>query len=143
MLGPGRLREARARLEQAGQPQLLRFWAELGPARAAALLQELERLGPEELGEHCRRAAAAGAREQGPLERLDARMQPVPAGGLGSTRRSAPAELQRWEAEGGWRGARSRPERGCPAPARGSAPLLAGRHRPAAGLHRRSNPAAG
>lgn len=88
--------EARARLAGCGQSHLLRFWAELGPAERGALLAAL----PPELGEHCRLAAAAGARQRGPPERLDGRMEPLPARLLGSARRSGPAALERWEAEG-------------------------------------------
>ncbi|XP_050763997.1 UDP-N-acetylhexosamine pyrophosphorylase-like protein 1 isoform X2 [Gymnogyps californianus] len=89
--------EARAWLARCGQSHLLRFWAELGPAQRGALLAAL----PPGLGEHCRlAAAAAGARQRGPPERLDGRMEPLPAGLLGSVRRSGPAALERWEAEG-------------------------------------------
>lgn len=88
--------EARARLARCGQSHLLRFWAELGPAQRGALLAAL----PPGLGEHCRLAAAAGARQRGPPERLDGRMEPLPAWLLGSARRSGPAALERWEAEG-------------------------------------------
>lgn len=88
--------EARVRLARCGQSHLLRFWAELGPAQRGALLAAL----PPGLGEHCRLAAAAGARQRGPPERLDGRMEPLPARLLGSARRSGPAALERWEAEG-------------------------------------------
>lgn len=93
--------EVRARLERCGQGHLLRFWAELDTAQRGALLAAL----PPGLGEHCRLAAAAGARQRGPHERLDGRMEPLPPELLGSARRSGPAALQRWEAEGE-RGAR-------------------------------------
>lgn len=93
--------EVRAQLERCGQGHLLRFWAELDTAQRGALLAAL----PPGLGEHCRLAAAAGARQRGPPERLDGRMEPLPAELLGSARRSGPAALQRWEAEGE-RGAR-------------------------------------
>nr|XP_041575578.1 UDP-N-acetylhexosamine pyrophosphorylase-like protein 1 isoform X3 [Taeniopygia guttata] len=88
--------EVRARLERCGQGHLLRFWAELNTAQRGALLAAL----PPGLGEHCRLAAAAGARQRGPHERLDGRMEPLPPELLGSARRSGPAALQRWEAEG-------------------------------------------
>ncbi|XP_054704798.1 UDP-N-acetylhexosamine pyrophosphorylase-like protein 1 isoform X2 [Grus americana] len=88
--------ELRARLARCGQSHLLRFWAELGPAQRGALLAAL----PPGLDEHCRLAAAAGARQRGPPERLDGRMEPLPARLLGSVRRSDPAALERWEAEG-------------------------------------------
>ncbi|XP_053852385.1 UDP-N-acetylhexosamine pyrophosphorylase-like protein 1 isoform X1 [Vidua macroura] len=88
--------EVRARLERCGQGHLLRFWAELDTAQRGALLAAL----PPGLGEHCRLAAAAGARQRGPHERLDGRMEPLPPELLGSARRSGPAALQRWEAEG-------------------------------------------
>lgn len=83
-------------LERCGQDHLLRFWAELDTAQRGALLAAL----PPGLGEHCRQAAAAGARQRGPHERLDGRMEPLPPELLGSARRSGPAALQRWEAEG-------------------------------------------
>ncbi|NXD39740.1 UAP1L protein, partial [Copsychus sechellarum] len=88
--------ELRARLERCGQGHLLQFWAELDTAQRGALLAAL----PPGLGEHCRLAAAAGARQRGPPERLDGRMEPLPAELLGGARRSGPAALQRWEAEG-------------------------------------------
>lgn len=88
--------EVRAQLERCGQGHLLRFWAELDTAQRGALLAAL----PPGLGEHCRQAAAAGARQRGPHERLDGRMEPLPTELLGSTRRSSPTALQRWEAEG-------------------------------------------
>lgn len=88
--------EVRERLELCGQGHLLQFWAELDTAQRRALLAAL----PPGLGEHCRLAAAAGARQRGPPERLDGRMEPLPAELMGSARRSGPAALQRWEAEG-------------------------------------------
>ncbi|XP_068513218.1 UDP-N-acetylhexosamine pyrophosphorylase-like protein 1 isoform X4 [Anas acuta] len=87
--------EVRAQLARAGQGHLLRFWAQLGPAQRGALLAAL----PPGLGEHCR-LAAASARQPGPLEVLDGRMEPLPAELLGGARRSGPAALERWEAEG-------------------------------------------
>ncbi|XP_061459838.1 UDP-N-acetylhexosamine pyrophosphorylase-like protein 1 isoform X2 [Rhineura floridana] len=93
--------EIRALLERAGQSHLLRFWGELGQAQRDALLEELALLDAEELGAHCRRAAEACAREQGPCpERLDGRMEPIPPEFLGSVRRSDRGTLERWEAEG-------------------------------------------
>uniref|UniRef100_A0A8C8RGC5 UDP-N-acetylglucosamine pyrophosphorylase 1 like 1 n=1 Tax=Pelusios castaneus TaxID=367368 RepID=A0A8C8RGC5_9SAUR len=94
------LEEIRARLERVGQSHLLRFWAELEPPQRDSLLAALALLEAEELGEHCRRAAEACAREQGPLERLDGRMEPVPTEFVGSVSRSQPATLAQWEAEG-------------------------------------------
>lgn len=87
--------EVRARLERAGQGHLLRFWAELDPAQRAELLAAL----PPGLGEHCRLAAAC-ARPRERLERLDGRVEPLPAAVLGSVRHCGPAALQRWEDEG-------------------------------------------
>lgn len=87
--------EVRARLERAGQGHLLRFWAELDPAQCAELLAAL----PPGLGEHCRLAAAC-ARPRERLERLDGRVEPLPAAVLGSVRHCGPAALQRWEDEG-------------------------------------------
>ncbi|XP_074871570.1 UDP-N-acetylhexosamine pyrophosphorylase-like protein 1 [Carettochelys insculpta] len=92
--------ESRALLERAGQSHLLRFWPELAPAERDALLAALALLGAEELGAHCRRAAEARERERGALQRLDGRMEPVPAEFLGSVSSSQPAALARWEAEG-------------------------------------------
>ncbi|XP_074066717.1 UDP-N-acetylhexosamine pyrophosphorylase-like protein 1 [Macrotis lagotis] len=92
--------EVRAGLERAGQAHLLRFWAELAPAGRASLLADLAPLDPDELGEHCRRAAAARAREQAPLEQADSRMRPVQPEVLGGVRRSDPQSLRRWEQEG-------------------------------------------
>ncbi|KAM9521820.1 UDP-N-acetylhexosamine pyrophosphorylase-like protein 1 isoform 1-T1 [Guaruba guarouba] len=88
--------EMQDRLARCGQSHLLRFWAELGPAQRGALLAAV----PPGLGEHCRMAAAAGARQRGPPQCLDSRMEPLPARLLGSARRSGPAVLERWEAEG-------------------------------------------
>uniref|UniRef100_A0A8D0H4N6 UDP-N-acetylglucosamine pyrophosphorylase 1 like 1 n=1 Tax=Sphenodon punctatus TaxID=8508 RepID=A0A8D0H4N6_SPHPU len=90
-----------ARLEQAGQSHLLRFWAELEPEeRSALLLESLALLEAEELADHCRRAVEAYAQEQRPLERLDGRMEPVPPEFLGSVSRSERATLEQWEEEG-------------------------------------------
>ncbi|XP_032089369.1 UDP-N-acetylhexosamine pyrophosphorylase-like protein 1 isoform X2 [Thamnophis elegans] len=87
----------RERLERAGQPHLLRFWAELGPAEREALLGPLALLEPEELAAHCRLAAQAYARQQQPCpEKLDGRMEPLPPGS------GDPEALQRWEEEGLW-----------------------------------------
>ncbi|XP_070811674.1 UDP-N-acetylhexosamine pyrophosphorylase-like protein 1 isoform X2 [Pituophis catenifer annectens] len=83
--------ELRGRLERAGQPHLLRFWAELGPAL----------LEPEELAEHCRRAAQACARQQRPSPgKLEGRIQPLPPEVVGGVGSGDPAALQRWEEEG-------------------------------------------
>ncbi|XP_053137866.1 UDP-N-acetylhexosamine pyrophosphorylase-like protein 1 [Hemicordylus capensis] len=101
-MGPPEEGELRARLERAGQPHLLRFWAELDAAQRDALRAQLDAAG-EELGEHCRRAAEACARERegpGGGQRLDGRMRPVPPEFLGSACRSDPATLERWEEEG-------------------------------------------
>ncbi|XP_031457304.1 UDP-N-acetylhexosamine pyrophosphorylase-like protein 1 isoform X3 [Phasianus colchicus] len=87
--------EVRARLERAGQGHLLRFWAELDPAQRTELLAAL----PPGLGEHCRLAAAC-ARQRENLERLDGRVEPLPAALLGSARHCGPAALRRWEDEG-------------------------------------------
>ncbi|XP_034649701.1 UDP-N-acetylhexosamine pyrophosphorylase-like protein 1 isoform X2 [Trachemys scripta elegans] len=93
--------ELRARLAGAGQSHLLRFWAELAPAERDSLRAALALLPAEELGAHCRRAAAeARAAERGPPERSGRSMEPVPAEFLGSVSRSEPATLARWEAEG-------------------------------------------
>ncbi|XP_070587396.1 UDP-N-acetylhexosamine pyrophosphorylase-like protein 1 [Erythrolamprus reginae] len=91
----------RVRLERAGQRHLLRFWAELGPAEREALLGALGALEPEQLAEHCRRAAQACARPPRPCaEGLDGRMEPLPPEALGSVGGGDPAALQRWEEEG-------------------------------------------
>ena len=97
--------EVRARLERAGQGHLLRFWAELDPAQCAELLAAL----PPGLGEHCRLAAAC-ARPRERLERLDGRVEPLPAAVLGSVRHCGPAGIA---AGGNGRGARSGRRR-CP-----------------------------
>lgn len=123
--------EARARLARCGQSHLLRFWAELGPAQRGALLAAL----PPGLGEHCRLAAAAGARQRGPPERLDGRMEPLPARLLGSARRSGPAALDRWEAEGERAAGPPLPAEGCGGRPGGGLgrPLLAGSPGPSCG----------
>lgn len=93
------LEQVRRRLEEAGQPQLLRFWPELGPEGRAALLAELSALDPRELREHCRGAAEAGARGDGVDQRLR-KMEPLPPELLGSVRHSDPESLANWEQEG-------------------------------------------
>lgn len=113
--------EVWAQLARCGQSHLLRFWAELGPAQRAALLAAL----PPGLGEHCRLAAAAGARQRGPPERLDGRMEPLPGRLLGSARRSGPAALERWEAEGERGEGPPAPCRGWEGGVRGSGPRFA------------------
>ncbi|XP_013913850.1 PREDICTED: UDP-N-acetylhexosamine pyrophosphorylase-like protein 1 [Thamnophis sirtalis] len=91
----------RERLERAGQPHLLRFWAELGPAEREALLGPLALLEPEELAAHCHLAAQAYAHQQQPCpEKLDGRMEPLPPGVVGSVGSGEPEALQRWEEEG-------------------------------------------
>ncbi|XP_053229928.1 UDP-N-acetylhexosamine pyrophosphorylase-like protein 1 isoform X2 [Podarcis raffonei] len=93
--------EIRARLERAGQSHLLRFWGELDPAQRDSLLESLAKLDAEELGEHCRRAAEACAREEEPRqERLGCRIEPVPPEFFGSVCRSDPRTLEQWEEEG-------------------------------------------
>ncbi|XP_058015182.1 UDP-N-acetylhexosamine pyrophosphorylase-like protein 1 isoform X2 [Ahaetulla prasina] len=93
--------ELRGRLECAGQPHLLRFWAELGPAQREALLGPLALLEPEALAEHCRRAAQACARERRPCpEKLEGRIQPLPPEVLGSVGSGDLEALRRWEEEG-------------------------------------------
>lgn len=93
--------EIRARLERAGQSHLLRFWGELDPAQRDSLLESLAKLDAEELGEHCRRAAEACAREEEPRqERQGCRIEPVPPEFFGSVCRSDPRTLEQWEEEG-------------------------------------------
>nr|XP_028571142.1 UDP-N-acetylhexosamine pyrophosphorylase-like protein 1 [Podarcis muralis] len=93
--------EIRAWLERAGQSHLLRFWGELDPAQRDSLLESLAKLDAEELGEHCRRAAEACAREEEPRqERQGCRIEPVPPEFFGSVCRSDPRTLEQWEEEG-------------------------------------------
>uniref|UniRef100_A0A670YSS9 UDP-N-acetylglucosamine pyrophosphorylase 1 like 1 n=1 Tax=Pseudonaja textilis TaxID=8673 RepID=A0A670YSS9_PSETE len=100
-MGPSEEEAMRVRLERAGQSHLLRFWAELGPAEREALLGPLALLEPEELAEHCRRAAQACARQRRPCrEKLDGRMEPLPPEVVGSVGSGDPAALERWEEEG-------------------------------------------
>ncbi|KAG8141928.1 hypothetical protein E2320_006584 [Naja naja] len=102
-MGPPEEKEEamRGRLERAGQPHLLRFWAELGPAQREALLGPLALLEPEDLAEHCRQAAQACARQRRPCrEKLDGRMEPLPPEVVGSVGSGDPAALERWEEEG-------------------------------------------
>uniref|UniRef100_A0ACB8EZR0 UDP-N-acetylhexosamine pyrophosphorylase-like protein 1 n=1 Tax=Sphaerodactylus townsendi TaxID=933632 RepID=A0ACB8EZR0_9SAUR len=100
-MGPSE-EELRARLERVGQAHLLRFWAELEPAQRDSLRQTLVQLDARELGEHCKLAAEACAREQGGSGqgRLDGNLEPIPAQFLGGVSRSDAATLERWEEEG-------------------------------------------
>lgn len=94
------LEEAKARLETAGQSHVLQFWAELSAEESNALLEEISKLQPEELLEHCRAAAEAASRHSSADGRLDARMKPVPPEFIGSVRKSEKEKLQIWGDEG-------------------------------------------
>ncbi|XP_043914085.1 UDP-N-acetylhexosamine pyrophosphorylase-like protein 1 [Protopterus annectens] len=93
-------REARSRLELAGQSHLLRFWPELSPVERSSLLEELSLLQAKELREHCMAAMEAAGRDNGPVQQLDQRMEPVPPEFFGSACRSDDTELAAWEKEG-------------------------------------------
>lgn len=93
-------RDARSRLELAGQSHLLRFWPELSPTERTSLLGELSLLQATELREHCMAAMEAAGRENGPVEQPDQRMEPVPPEFFGSASRSDGTELAAWEKEG-------------------------------------------
>lgn len=92
--------ETKARLEMAGQAHVLQFWSELSPDEKDTFLTELSQLEPEELKEHCRRAAEAANSQSTSEDLLDQRMEPVPPEFIGSVRKTDQRTLIGWENEG-------------------------------------------
>lgn len=92
--------EIKSRVEAAGQGHILQFWSELSPGERESLLTELSQLEPEDLKEHCRRAAEAANSQSTSQDLLDQRMEPVPPEFIGSVRKSDQKTLIAWEDEG-------------------------------------------
>ncbi|XP_062411175.1 UDP-N-acetylhexosamine pyrophosphorylase-like protein 1 isoform X1 [Sardina pilchardus] len=92
--------ETKSRLETAGQAHILQFWSELSFDERHAFLTELSQLEPEELKEHCRRAADCANSQSTSQDRLDQRMEPVPPEFIGSVRKTDEKSLIAWEDEG-------------------------------------------
>ncbi|XP_011375336.1 UDP-N-acetylhexosamine pyrophosphorylase isoform X1 [Pteropus vampyrus] len=86
------------RLARAGQEHLLRFWDELEEAQRAELCAELQAMDFEELSIFFQKATE-GVRQFSQLEKVDARMEPIPREVLGSATRDQD-QLQAWESEG-------------------------------------------
>ncbi|MBN3301986.1 UAP1L protein, partial [Amia calva] len=94
------LEDLRSRLDLAGQSHLLRFWPELSADQRSRFVTELSQLDPAELRAHCRAAAEAASRDSSSEQRLDQRMEPVPAEFIGGVKRSDKETLCEWENEG-------------------------------------------
>lgn len=94
----GAPRDLELRLARAGQEHLLRFWEELGDAQRAELCTELRAMDFEELNIFFQKATE-GVSQFSQLEKVDARMEPVPREVLGSATRDQD-QLQAWESEG-------------------------------------------
>lgn len=92
--------ETKSRLEAAGQGHILQFWSELSSEERNSFLTELSQLEPEELREHCRRAAESANNQSTSQDLLDQRMEPVPPEFIGSVRKTDQKTLIAWEDEG-------------------------------------------
>ncbi|XP_034565204.1 UDP-N-acetylhexosamine pyrophosphorylase-like protein 1 [Notolabrus celidotus] len=84
-------------LEAAGQTHILQFWSELSEEERGSFLQELSQLDLKGLKDHCEGAQRAA---ESPPESLDQHIEPVPAGSIGSVRKSDRKGLREWEDEG-------------------------------------------
>uniref|UniRef100_A0A3P8WPX3 UDP-N-acetylglucosamine pyrophosphorylase 1, like 1 n=1 Tax=Cynoglossus semilaevis TaxID=244447 RepID=A0A3P8WPX3_CYNSE len=91
------MEEVQQRLEQAGQPHLLRFWPEFSEERQQRFLQELSQLDLGGLRRHCEEAVKAATAPSESLHRL---IEPVPSEFIGSVRRSDQRSLEEWESRG-------------------------------------------
>lgn len=91
------MEEVQQRLEQAGQPHLLRFWPEFSEEQQQRFLQELSQLDLGGLRRHCEEAVKAATAPSESLHRL---IEPVPSEFIGSVRRSDQRSLEEWESRG-------------------------------------------
>lgn len=89
--------EVQQELEAAGQSHVLQFWSELSEEEKQSFLQELSQLDLKGLKNHCEGAQRAA---ESPPESLDQLIEPVPAGSIGSVRKSDGESLTEWENEG-------------------------------------------
>ncbi|CAJ1071000.1 UDP-N-acetylhexosamine pyrophosphorylase-like protein 1 [Xyrichtys novacula] len=90
-------KEVQQRLEAAGQAHVLQFWSELNEEERTSFLQDLSQLDLKGLKDHCEGARRAA---ESPSDSLDQFIEPVPAGSIGSVRKSDKERLTEWENEG-------------------------------------------
>ncbi|XP_051893239.1 UDP-N-acetylhexosamine pyrophosphorylase-like protein 1 [Pristis pectinata] len=88
---------AERRLAEAGQPEVLRFWAQLSEDERGALAATVEQQDPAELRAHCQAAARARLAGQAPLSGL---MEPLPEEVIGGVSRTEAETLRRWRERG-------------------------------------------